>query len=681
MQMKTKLKFLFSIATVLMLLVGITGVALADVHTDLQVYAAGDTVYITGDGMNAGESVGVDVAFPDGSLAQHDDVFADDTGNFADTYVLPSDAPGGIYTVTATGTDSGNSFSTTFDPQGAGALESPTGSLAHTGEQLNNTHWKVQAGDTITGTISGATDAVVGSDGCVAVIIKSSDFGNTTLCGSLTGTTISFTWKVPATGVCNTTIVAYNKEGNNSNAGSLPGGSSTTAAGFAIVDSSGDVITDCGTTPPDATPPTVSKDASGSYDKTFTWTIAKSVDKTVVKQIGGSATFNYTVSVSHDSGTDSNVKVTGTITVTNPNSAAVNIDSVTDMLSDSTVCTVTGGGAQSLASGNTSFAYTCSLGSVPTSAVTNKATVTWSTQDLSDGSHLAGGSADFTTGAISFAENDIDECVNVTDSYAGSLGSACVGGANPTTFTYSRTIPVPQFDCLSYDNTATFTANDSGATGSASQTVKVCGPAKTGALTIGFWKTTNGQNLVKTYCNNGANNLGTYLASLGGGSGPFSGAPTNCTSLKTYVYNILNGATASNMNSMLKAQMLGTALDVWFSGPGYTSTQSGGVKPPSKFLSNNNLGSFNMDTTAICPMVDNTTTGTATCLNNLPSTDAVASGAVASSPMSMQAILDFAATSTYPFNSGVWYGGNRTKQEILKNIFDQFNNQLAFGSF
>jgi hypothetical protein len=72
-------------------------------------------------------------------------------------------------------------------------------------------------------------------------------------------------------------------------------------------------------------------------------------------------------------------------------------------------------------------------------------------------------------------------------------------------------------------------------------------------------------------------------------------------------------------------------------------------------------------------------------LNNKPSTDGVASGAFAASPMTIQAILDFAATTPYPFNgliaTPVWYGGNRTKQEILKNVFDQFNNQLAFGSF
>ncbi len=437
-------------------------------------------------------------------------------------------------------------------------------------------------------------------------------------------------------------------------------------------------------------PLTITKDANGAYDNSFTWTITKDVDKTIVKQIGGNATFNYTVTVTHDGGTISNVTVTGTISVFNPNvdsnnnTVPVDIDGVTDQLSDGTVCTVTNGGAQTLTQFQTDFAYSCDLTGLPQGELDNTASVSWSEQFLENGALLAAGSADFTFSNISFDENAIDECANVSDSYAGTLGTVCVGDANPKSFTYSRTIPVPANDCLSYDNTASFTTNDTGATGSASQTVTVCGPARTGALTIGFWKTTNGQGLIKSYCQNPA--LANYLKGLGGGAGPFSNAPTtSCNDLASYVSTILNSATATDMNKMLKAQMLGTALDVWFSGPGWTSTKVGGVKPPSNFLSHNNLGTFKMDTTAVCPMVDNTAAGTATCLNNTPSTDAVASGAVPTSPMSMQAILDFAATAPAPFNgstsSSVWYAGNRTKQEILKNIFDQFNNQLAFGSF
>lgn len=96
-------------------LLGVTTV-LADVSTDKYDYAPGETVYIFGDGMEPGETVAVDVYYPDGSLAQHHEVVADDAGNFSDTYVLPDDAPGGIYTLVATGLTSGNVFTTTFDP-------------------------------------------------------------------------------------------------------------------------------------------------------------------------------------------------------------------------------------------------------------------------------------------------------------------------------------------------------------------------------------------------------------------------------------------------------------------------------------------------------------------------------------------------------------------------------------
>ena len=173
---------------------------------------------------------------------------------------------------------------------------------------------------------------------------------------------------------------------------------------------------------------------------------------------------------------------------------------MTDTLSDGTVCAVTNGTGVTLTQFETHFAYSCDLTGLPQGELDNTASVSWPEQLLDNGALLAADLADFTFSDISFAENAIDECVNVTDSSAGTLGTACVGDADPTSFTYSRTIPVPANDCLSYDNTATFTTNDTGATVLAGKTVTVCGPARTGALTIGFWKTTNGQGLIKTYC-------------------------------------------------------------------------------------------------------------------------------------------------------------------------------------
>src|SRR6266516_8143604 len=60
--------------------------------------------------------------------------------------------------------------------------------------------------------------------------------------------------------------------------------------------------------------PVITKDATATNDDTYGWTIAKQVDKTIVKQVGGTATFSYTITATHDGGTIGNVKVAGTIT-------------------------------------------------------------------------------------------------------------------------------------------------------------------------------------------------------------------------------------------------------------------------------------------------------------------------------------------------------------------------------
>jgi hypothetical protein len=225
----------------------------------------------------------------------------------------------------------------------------------------------------------------------------------------------------------------------------------------------------------------VTKDATGSDTRTYRWNIQKAVDKTRVTSTDGSSTFSYTVSVTHDDGTVSDVKVTGSIQVFNPNTDSdgnvlpVGITSVSDQLSDGTVCAVTGGGPQTLSQFETDFAYSCNLSGLPQGELDNTATVTWPDQHLADGVALAGSSATFTFSAISFAETPSDECVAVTDSMGGALGTVCVAGANPTEFTYDHTFTGdPAGTCTNHDNTATFTTNDTGATGSAGQTVSVC---------------------------------------------------------------------------------------------------------------------------------------------------------------------------------------------------------------
>ena len=76
----------------------------------------GETVQITGDGMTPGENVRIEVNYPDGSNAQTHVVQADGSGNFSDTFDVTEGMPGGVYQVIATGEESGNVFTTTFDP-------------------------------------------------------------------------------------------------------------------------------------------------------------------------------------------------------------------------------------------------------------------------------------------------------------------------------------------------------------------------------------------------------------------------------------------------------------------------------------------------------------------------------------------------------------------------------------
>src|SRR2546422_39193 len=81
----------------------------------------------------------------------------------------------------------------------------------------------------------------------VDVIIKSTFFGNQTVCGSLSGCpgagcTITYTYTAPngpSVCACNTSIVAYNTNGNNSNNDiiddGIKNGTGTQSAGYAYV--------------------------------------------------------------------------------------------------------------------------------------------------------------------------------------------------------------------------------------------------------------------------------------------------------------------------------------------------------------------------------------------------------------------------------------------------------------
>jgi len=407
----------------------------------------------------------------------------------------------------------------------------------------------------------------------------------------------------------------------------------------------------------------------------WTWSVGKSVDKTRVEQIGGSVTFNYTVTVTH---TPDGEVVSGVITVSNPNADDVTIDSISDELSDGTACTVDAG--SNTVPGNDSITrdYSCAATTYDTT-LTNSVTVNWSDQFLfPSGDFLPAGSPTKDGVAITLT----DDCSTVTDTFKGTLGTPCAGATNPIVYTYSRVISVPASGCQSYDNTATVTTDDTlTATNSDKITVTVCGPAHTGALTMGFWQNKNGQSIITSYSGTNCQTLATWLkgyhpfsdltaTSCGTSAGLTNKTSTAATGVAGYVYNVVKQATCTNSsktcNSMLKAQMLATALDVYFGG----GTGGNRIGAPSA------IGAVSIDLTKVCSMIDGSG-GSATCSGSFTNVSAQFGGATC---MTVSNMLGYQNTSDPSVDAGaVWYSQVKASQVNAKNAFDAINNQVAFG--
>lgn len=375
---------------------------------------------------------------------------------------------------------------------------------------------------------------------------------------------------------------------------------------------------------------TVSKTASTAYNSSIT----KDVDKTRVTQVGGSAVFNYTVKV-----TTSGWTTSGNITVTNPNDWEAITANVGDSLSDGGgSCSVTGGTGVSVgASSHVTLPYSCTFALVPgTNSGVNTATATWDAGAAFTPHGSASGTANYAFSSLTVK----DTFNNVTS----TLGTVTVPPGTAT-FTYSHSIPVPQFNCLDYTNTAVIVETSQ----SASRTVTVCGPLKTGALTMGFWQNNNGQGIIRTA---NQTNLGNFLRAYH----PFSNAPS--TGLATYVYNIIKVAkctsTTATCNTMLRAQMLATALDVYFSDPALGGNRIGALTP---------IGGVLIDLTKI-----------GTSMENVSAAFGGATSMTIFQMLAYQNISDPAADAGV-----VWYGQVKALQVLAKDAFDAINNQKVVG--
>jgi len=405
---------------------------------------------------------------------------------------------------------------------------------------------------------------------------------------------------------------------------------------------------------------TITKTVVPMFQRVFTWDISKEVDKTLVEKAGGSAVFNYTVNVRQTGVENRFWAVNGKITVTNPNTKfAIGGVDVTDTVNNGGDCSVANGTDLTIpAGGSVVLNYTCTYASAPTShSGLNIAAATWEASPKTPGgtaTHSASFAFDTgTTGNPSYTNRSI----TVTDSFQGttktlgtviaSTGTSYVSKA----FNYARTVSMPSYGCKSYPNTARIAQ-----TGQvAGKTITVCGPIKLGGRTISYWQGSSGQGIIK-YSGSSSSicKLTPWLRQFA----PFQdlSATASCRNAASYVYNTMRAATSygATMNKMLKAQMLATALDVYFSDPALGSNKISAPVP---------IGGVTVDLTSVKAGSSYQDVG-----NAFGSTTS----------MTVLQMLNYAANQSNVGGS-TWYDNIRSTQELAKNAFNAINSNWMFA--
>ena len=202
---------------------------------------------------------------------------------------------------------------------------------------------------------------------------------------------------------------------------------------------------------------TIKKTVTPAYTRTYKWTIDKDVNGThaagPISSDQPTVPAHYVV-VTTKTGSNYNYKLTGTITVTNPNSWAVSGATVADQAPAGFTCSVTGGTLGSIAAGaSVTVPYSCSYSGVAPTTGTNHATVSWPASSIPynpSGHTSAGADAafDFANAAVTVLHNAVD----ITDTNTGANLATNVTAGD--TYTYDLNVPVPNFGCATIPNTA-----------------------------------------------------------------------------------------------------------------------------------------------------------------------------------------------------------------------------------
>ncbi len=227
---------------------------------------------------------------------------------------------------------------------------------------------------------------------------------------------------------------------------------------------------------------TVSKTVTGSFARDYDWTIDKKVvgGQNKVTSATSGVPFKYEVKVAASAPKDSNFKLAGEITVSNPNKVAFESVTVADSLPNAT-CKITTTddkavtGPVSIPAGETKFKYSCDMpaGTTATTTGTNTAIAAWNKANYFGTSGNASGTQPFDFSKVT--PKTTDDKITVTDDKFNLStlpgGNVVTVAQSPKTFGYELTWPGTVGECKKYTNTASFTGAGGG---SDSETVELC---------------------------------------------------------------------------------------------------------------------------------------------------------------------------------------------------------------
>lgn len=216
---------------------------------------------------------------------------------------------------------------------------------------------------------------------------------------------------------------------------------------------------------------TVSKTATGTYTRSYDWDISKEClgGSSINLAVGATANYPFKWTATNTGYSDSDIKVVGTITIENNTPFSTTVTSIADVLSDGTGASVSGCPTPFVLAAGAS--KDCSYEASPDDVSAGVNTVTVTTN-----SSVVLGDEATANYAFGSPTTEIDKCITVTDNCQAGSTTVCVS-QSPYSKSYNCTIgPYLCSADETYTNSVSFSANTTGARGSASCDVAVTTP-------------------------------------------------------------------------------------------------------------------------------------------------------------------------------------------------------------